>query len=726
LDLEEKRSRRDTLKALGVLPLAPLFSLASSTDSPLYFSCREDNDLYRVARGSGIACVREEQPQDILRRAPKGSGVLILAETYPEHPANMKPEWFHLAAQKLLRLYLEFPASLPDLEVAAPRAVALGKDHNVLERVVVVSDAFAPPLQPMRILSLHDCHYIPIPTSNADLVLARVAGFDTALYGLPRKGVQPVLFKHPNADILVATTKLSAFVKGRYGPSEAWPYVWRWVFGWLSPQQRFPLVHWIPDVYPTCGRNTSLPQSVEADAFRRGVEWYSSAKLFVAPSWSQAAYRNAKTPGISIDPSPAWPVGDGSDGVLEGFSSKIEWNGTQPMGWSRRPDCAGEVSMVAALAGRLERNLEKSRLAANLNDFIYFNSSLASGPRDNPKSPSFGLTGWREPDAPGLYFADDNARSMLGTMVAAALIDSDRWNERVLRCLLANLRTTGTLGFRHDSLTESELHKFGWRHFYDERFVNYHPHFEAYLWACFLRAYGTTHNTMFFERTYTAIRMTMAAYPNHWRWTNGFQQERARMLLPLAWLVRTQDNPEHRQWLKRIAADLLRSQVGSGAISEELGPPGISGMKPPQSNDQYGTAEAPLIQRNGDPACDLLYTCNFAFLGLHEAAAATGDPVYSEAENKLARFFCRVQIRSNVHPELDGGWYRAFDFKRWDYWASATDSSWGPWSIESGWTQSWICSVLAMRRMSVSLWDLTGRCDLGAHLKTLLPVMFGN
>ena len=726
MNLEEKGSRRDTLKALGILPLAPLFSLGFSTDSPLYFSCSEGNDLYRVARRSGIACVREDQPQDIFRRAPDGSGVLILAETYPGHPANIKPEWFHLAAHKLLRLYLEFPKSLPDLEVAAPRAVALGKDHNLLERVVVVSDAFAPALQPMRILSLHDSHYVPISTSNADLVLAQVAGFDTALYGLPPKGVQPILFKHPSADILVATTKLSDFVTGRYGPSEAWPYVWQWVFRWLSPQQRFPLVHWIPDVHPIYGRNTALPQRAETDAFRRGVKWYSSAKLFIAPSWNQAANRNAKTSGICIDPSPAWPVGNGSDGVLEGYSSKIERNGTQPMGWNRRTDCAGEVSMVAAFASRLEREPDKSGLAANLNDFIYFNSALASGPRNNPKSPSFGLTGWREPDALGLYFGDDNARSMLGTMVAASLLDSSRWNEKVLRCLLANLRTSGVLGFRHDSLTEGELQKFGWRHFYNERFVNYHPHFEAYLWACFLRACETTHYTMFFKATYTAIRMTMVAYPNHWRWTNGFQQERARMLLPLAWLVRIQDKPEHRQWLKRIAADLLRSQVSSGAIREELGQLGRSGIGPPQSNDQYGTAEAPLIQRNGDPACDLLYTCNFAFLGLHEAAAATGDPFYSEAENKLAKFFCRAQIRSDMHPELDGGWYRAFDFERWDYWASEADSSWGPWSIESGWTQSWICSVLAMRHMNVSLWDLTGRCDLGTHLKTLLPIMFGN
>ena len=381
--------------------------------------------------------------------------------------------------------------------------------------------------------------------------------------------------------------------------------------------------------------------------------------------------------------------------------------------------------MSMAFSGVIEKKPENSNISANLNNFIYFNSELASGPRGDPQSPSFGLVGWTLPQAPGTYYGDDNARSMLGTMAAAGLLRSDRWDEKVLRCLLANLRTTGVLGFRHNNLTEKDLQKYGWRHFYDEKFVNYHPHFEAYLWACFLRAYEKTHYAPFLERTRTAIRMTMAAYPDQWRWTNGLQQERARMLLPLAWLIQIEDNAEHRGWLNRIAHDLLSFQDKSGAIREEVGSAGKGQYGPPKSNDKYGTSEAPLLQENGDPVADLLYTTNFAFLGLHEAAAATHDPVYAGAESKLAEFLCRIQVRSEKHPELSGGWFRAFDFGRWDYWASGSDWGWGPWSIETGWTQSWITSVLGMRNLRTSLWDLTGRANLGADLKKLLPVMFG-
>ena len=126
-----------------------------------------------------------------------------------------------------------------------------------------------------------------------------------------------------------------------------------------------------------------------------------------------------------------------------------------------------------------------------------------------------------------------------------------------------------------------------------------------------------------------------------------------------AWLVRVDPLAEYRAWLDRMARELLAFQDRSGAIREEVGSAGKGRYGPPKTNDEYGTKEAPLIQVNGDPLCDLLYTTNFAFLGLHEAAAATGDRVYLRAEAKLAEFLCRIQARSTQRPELDGAWFRA-------------------------------------------------------------------
>jgi hypothetical protein len=129
------------------------------------------------------------------------------------------------------------------------------------------------------------------------------------------------------------------------------------------------------------------------------------------------------------------------------------------------------------------------------------------------------------------------------------------------------------------------------------------------------------------------------------------------------------------------------------------------------------------VQQNGDPVTDLLYTGAFALFGVHEAAAATGEKLYSESEDKLADFICRVQVRSERRPELNGAWFRAFDYRRWAYWASNADSGWGAWSVESGWNQAWITSVLAFRQRRVSYWDLTLGSDLNRHITTLVRTM---
>jgi hypothetical protein len=416
--------------------------------------------------------------------------------------------------------------------------------------------------------------------------------------------------------------------------------------------------------------------------------------------------------------------GDGSEGVLEGFTANIQHDGSQLARWVLRNDCIGETSFAMALAARVLNRPDYGRIAAGLNDYIYFNSVLAQGPRADPESPSYGLVGWSYPSSVGVFYGDDNARSLMGTIGTASLLNSDRWDYPALRCMLANLRTTGRLGFRGNRLDEKPLHQNGWQYYFNRKIVNYAPHYEAYLWAVYLWASRQTGYEPFLKAAQTALRMTMAAYPNQWRWTNGIQQERARMLLPLAWLVRVKDTAEHRAWLRRMATEILRSQDPSGAIREELGPAGQGQYGPPVSNEAYGSNEATLINANGDPLCDLLYTTNFAFLGLHEAAAATGEKLYADASDKLARFLVRVQVHSEAHPELDGWWFRAFEFRRWDYWASNADMGWGAWATESGWTQAWIAAVLAMRELKTSYWDLAADSRIKTHLGDLEPVMF--
>lgn len=189
------------------------------------------------------------------------------------------------------------------------------------------------------------------------------------------------------------------------------------------------------------------------------------------------------------------------------------------------------------------------------------------------------------------------------------------------------------------------------------------------------------------------------------------------MILPLAWLVRVDDTPEHRQWLDTVVNKLLENQAPCGGIREELGYSRLGMFGKTLSNKDYGVTEAPLISENGDPVADMLYTTNFAFFALNEAAHATGDPKYREAVDRLADFLVRVQVKSDRHPDINGAWMRAFDYDRWDYWASNADSGWGAWSTLTGWIQTWITATEALVENNSSFWDTTRGVDVKPQMK---------
>lgn len=722
-----------------------MFSGSAAVGGPLIFACRADNDLFRVASGNGIELKRFDTPLAAVDAAGEGAGVLLLADGYPANTTGLDAALFDKAAGKKLRLYVEYPSFLPGIATSKPRGTHW-------ERAVVASDAFAPALAKLRILAIHGCRFVPVKAQAPHIVVGRVAGFDTAVYGLARESF-PILFELPRQEagggVLVATTKLSNFLTGRYAPGDAWRDILSYVFAWLQPGSKPASLKWTPAVRPSFGAGETLPADVERQALRRGIDWYFNSRMVISQSMMEKYNRPANLPDApAADPDlkQDWPYGhrvatmpdlkaahgDGSLGVLEGFDAKIFGDGTQPVRWWIRGDCNGEIAGAMAAAGAVLNDQRYLKTGGNIGDWLYARSLMATGDRANPAHPAYGLIGWNESpqycgagsgDGYGVYYGDDSARCTFGMMLAGAALKTDRFDERLLKCLLANLRISGQHGFQPNRIDQGPLVAAGWQRCFHDKNVSYAPHYQATVWACHLWAYKRTGFDLYLQRARTAIGMTMAAYPDRWTWTNGIQQERAKMLLALAWLVRVDDTPEHRTWLRRIADDMLATQDACGAIREEIGQEGKGGYPPPVSNEAYGTSETPLIQSNADAASDLLYTCNFAFIALHEAAAATGEPVYRNAEDKLAAFLCRIQVRSETHPELDGGWFRAFDFKRWEYWASNADAGWGAWCIESGWTQSWITSVLALRQMRTSLWDLTAGSSIGRRFPALRQQM---
>jgi hypothetical protein len=683
----------------------------ASSPAALCLCCRPENDLWRILNANGVDCARYETAGEAVAAAREGCGVLILAEGYPDRGTDILAPIFDEAARKKVHSYVEYPASVPGLGVGTPR-------ETKKERGVVTSDIFGAALAPMSIVTINSCRYVPIEATHSHLVLTKVAGVDVAVFGLKGTPTVPVLFDHPRGGVLVATTKLSQFVTGRYMPSASWGVIWETILRRLGVP--VGTLGWMPTVRPTYGPTEPLPAGAEARALARSADWIIRSRVLRHPQWPEPVLKRSLQYNTVRDmPRAEWPVGDGSLGVLEGFSSSINADGSQPIRYAVRNDCMTEVAMLLALAGTTAGRLEPDQMARELLNYDLLRSGLASGSRADPGQPSYGLIGWAL-DSPDSYWGDDNVRALLAIGVTGAVLQDALWNGAIIRCLLGNLRTTGLHGYREECIGEQALRQRGWESYWRAAPVKFSPHFESWLWACFCWAYKQTGFEPLLARSRAGARTLMAGYPDYWFWCNRSGTiERARTLLPLAWLVQAEDTAEHREWLRRVAIDLVALQDASGAIRETIG----DGGQGTTSNAEYDTQETSLIQTNGDAICDLLYTCNFALIGFHEAAAATGEAFYAQAEDRLAAFLCRIQISSLAHPELDGAWYRAFDFRRWEYWASNADWEWGPWCTETGWTQPWIAGAFALRQQKTSLWEKMQRVRIKTEFERVRQEM---
>jgi hypothetical protein len=418
-----------------------------------------------------------------------------------------------------------------------------------------------------------------------------------------------------------------------------------------------------------------------------------------------------------------FPSGDGSLGVMEGHYSYINPDGSQPYRYWLRADCVSETAMTLAMANSLDETIQQIEISKNLMDFLFNSDAFQTSESRNPKKSSFGLIGWADTH-PWRYYGDDNARVILGAVLTAQILGDEKWDDQIERLILANFRTSGEKGFRGGSMTGEKIENQGWQKLMESQLENPAPHYESWLWATYLWLFDKTNYRPLLEKAKKAIQITMDKYPEGWLWTNGLQQERARMILPLAWLVRVEDSEQHRLWLNRVCNDLLKYQVSCGALREVLGEGSQGKYGAPKSNQHYGTTEAPVIHTNGEPVADMLYTSNFAFFSLNEAAQATKDPEYMEAVDKLADFLVRIQSTSSGRTDLDGCWFRAFDYENWEYYGSNADHGWGAWGTLTGWTQSFITTTLALKMQQQSYWEITKNTSIGHDFDLTLQQMF--
>ena len=279
-----------------------LFSCNDNRNDKLIFVCHEDNDLYNAVINSKERYQRFSSAIKAIDEAKTGSGILVLADNYPEQKVSLSDEFFEKSKNKNIKLYIEYPDNLPDLETGDIQQIDW-------ERGVVTTDVFGDSLKKMRIIMLHDCHYVKVDSDNPHLVVAKVAGFDKAVFGLDSTKTNPILFEQANANILVSTTKLSQFVTGRYAPKDAWKPIWDFVFNWLQPNSVTPELSWTEAVYPAFPKNAEITKEDRLQAIQTGVDWFYNSEFLQ----------------VSSDSSDIKITSDnfGKNGIDECFLSKI-------------------------------------------------------------------------------------------------------------------------------------------------------------------------------------------------------------------------------------------------------------------------------------------------------------------------------------------------------------------------------------------------------------------
>lgn len=584
---------------------------------------------------------------------------------FVENPAAEKlQELLELARGGKARVMLECPVEYPGLDFGDEIYA-----DSFKARSVVADEWFGLPV--CRILTQHNFVLREVKTPvKAHLVAARVAGYRDACFGLDDAQKLPLLFEAPDCgNILISVTPLASFIQSRFAPACDWKTVIGKLLAFLSGSEASVPVDYTLSVRPAYQAEECLPDDVEKRAFKRNAEWF----------YREMIYNH-----------------HGNMGVFEGFTSVIDVTGRQWVMPALRGDCLGECAAVGALDYIINGERAGREMA----------EGLVKTMLDTPKvrdcctaSQTFGSLFFD--DSNRSVYGDDNSRAALGAILSEDLLDNPKHAKKLLQLGYSLLRTTGPNGLRTPSLIQPEHFQNNktWKYYRENNYEKCHPHYQAWHWALNCQLYKLTGDHDFLESAIAAMSEANKVFPDFY-WQNGATGDWCRILLPYAMLVEVDDTPEHREWLEKVADFFVDKLNEYGTVAEVMGKRELGHYPSPTCNADHGKGECALVQFNGDPACDLLYSVNYALMGLHEAYMAIGKASYKAAADRMAEFFCRIQALSQVQRYLDGAWLRGFDYNLWEFFGSAADSGWGPWCVETGWTNSWIASALALRQLN--------------------------
>ncbi|MDF2660083.1 MAG: hypothetical protein K0Q94_2874 [Paenibacillus sp.] len=398
----------------------------------------------------------------------------------------------------------------------------------------------------------------------------------------------------------------------------------------------------------------------------------------------------AKAVAASVDwfaNSGMLPARDGSAGLYENIHSV-----TAALSRDRRPDCHAHAALFFHLYGQYSGDGYGETVSRNLMEYLFANGYQET----SPESPSQGFFKWYDfpAEQPDQMFTDDNAWVCFVLLYLYRKTGVEEYKRRGLMTAQALLATQNPdTGLRPNVLTGSQLAAIGRERASRELPPSMNPHFESIAHAAFIQAYLVTG-----ERDYldTALKGTLylLAHERELRFMYSRTSGLNRLLLPLGFLAKHDRTGEIAAGLERITDYLLSHKHAAGGIQEADNP----------DPNRFGKEDAGVFLFNGEGIADQLYTNNFLLMNIWEAWKATDDRKYAELYRSLSEFMCRIQIRS-TDRRFNGGWMRAYDMDRDEYFGNNGDTGWGPYCIESGWTNAIASAGLLLGLMNESLFE---------------------
>ncbi|MBM7580130.1 hypothetical protein [Jeotgalibacillus terrae] len=410
------------------------------------------------------------------------------------------------------------------------------------------------------------------------------------------------------------------------------------------------------------------------------------------PSIRNPIKRSDLKPAESIERVHDWflksgimPKIDGTEGVYENIHSFY-----QQVSMDKRPDCHAQSAIMFYLYGKYKNDDASKERAFQLINYL-----IREGYQDNdPSSASYGFWKWFQYPGtlPEDMFTDDNSWVTIALLFLYKETGIDIFRERGMLTAEALFRTQHANGLRPENYKGSLLRSQGDRYI-NSLAVSMNPHFESIAHTAFILAYQVSGDEKFLKTAYMGT-VYLLNHLNEIKWMYSKTSAYARFSLAISGLLKFQDDEKLRDGLSRVMDYLISHQHSSGGVEEADNP----------DPERYGYEDTGVYIYNGEGIADLLYTNNFMLMNVWEAWKQTGNEYYFECYRKLRDFLVNVQIESDSCL-YHGGWMRAYDLNYEEYFGNNGDTGWGPYCMESGWTNGVIGTGLLLGQMNMSLFD---------------------